>query len=446
MSEASANEWQMIVVLLLSGYVGFYLLVRKWGPVVWYYLRVLTYHGHGERREGVTTRRLTQPPLSRKVLPHIMASESGSGAGDTESKGEAGASWKSKELYPASVWVAALLNSMAQDRLPHLLIVGESRGGKTTIARAIMSVASNEFGARLVILDPHTKDGDYPVPVIGRHRDFAAINSAMEELLEEFNWRFNQDHHDHEPLLIFIDEWPSIADNRECPLAAEFLQTLAREAGKIHMHLFILTTSPLVEDLKVNSATRRNFSKVLVGYYARQLMPGAFAKKERYATALEHKGQKMALGSKATRELAMVPIAPGCVWQPREIKGYQDPKAMEKAASASYQELLRKALATPLDKEGGITFGELLKEVELTSGESEAGLSVEVEQYVNVTKWLLMEKPEPSAREVARRLYGKDGGRYTMRAAELMRRVRKALEGGTATGGTGQAGEPPASH
>jgi hypothetical protein len=349
-----------------------------------------------------------------------------------------------KVLHPATVWVPALLGSMAQDRLPHLLIVGESRGGKTTVARAIMSIASNHFGARLVVLDPHTKEGDYPVSVTGRHRNFAAINHVMGELVEEFNWRFDQDHHDHEPLLIFIDEWPSIADSKECPLAAEFLQTLAREAGKIHMHLFILTTSPLVEDLKVNSATRRNFSKVLVGYYARQLLPEAFTKSERYATALEHKGHKLALGSFDTKELASVPIAKSCLWQLAQVRTYAKSLALPREYHDGALKIQRPLGLTPFpptrpgEKEKLAPEGEaLLKET--FEWEAQLARTVDADTYLKIAGWVYR-NPDISAKEVARRLFGKDYGRYCTRAGILLSRVKAVTGVGVTAGEDGPNG------
>lgn len=395
MSELQANSLLVAAGVIMVSYFIFYNLVFKYSGQVRYWLRVrlrevrwlvVRFHKwvfrdyEPDAPVPAPTRRGAPPAPQQEIIP---ANKPAPSAPVLDRDGR----------WPAEVWIPAIFKNMSTDKLPHIMIVGESRDGKSTAARALMSYASH-MGAKLVIMDPHTKEGDYPIEVIGRYRNFEAINTVLSQLLAEFNWRFSQDHHDHEPILMFIDEWLSIA--KYCPLASEFLEIMLSEAGKVHLHLIILTTSPLVDDLKINSAYRRNFSRLLVGTYAKQFMPAAFKAAERYVTALDYKGAKMALGSLQTKELSLIPVAPGCLWKPRT-------GALP----------LRTPSSSPASSDQG-----------------EADPPAGTEQVVKVTLWL-QENPNISAREVARRLYGNDNGRYAMRAGAILKQVRSVTDGVT---------------
>src|SRR4051812_11911049 len=59
MSEGQANDWQMVVVLIVMGYVGFYLLAKRWGPGLRRYFGVL--HFRARTRPFAISRRGDEP-------------------------------------------------------------------------------------------------------------------------------------------------------------------------------------------------------------------------------------------------------------------------------------------------------------------------------------------------------------------------------------------------
>ncbi len=168
------------------------------------------------------------------------------------------------DVFP---WLADLDGNDARKGNHHTLIAGESDAGKSTLARAMLTCRS--YSGWVLVLNPHAKRDNWGVPVVGGGRDYLTINRAMELLLAEMDRRYDEPEGvEFESLSIFIDEWPSI--QIKCPLATEFLKSIAMEGRKVRMRLVILSQSRLVEDLglKGSSDIKKSFATVLLGSFA----------------------------------------------------------------------------------------------------------------------------------------------------------------------------------
>lgn len=162
-------------------------------------------------------------------------------------------------LVPAEEWLRWI------DATPHNMIAGRTNAGKTTLATAIVGQRGNEL---LAVLDPHDQPGKwFGGTAIGGGRDYPAIMATLEALLEELDSRYeryNQGETSFERLTILIDEVPAIVLNGNQKWA-DFAKQLGSEARKVRMSAILLTQSPLVEDIKINSVMRQNFTRIALG-------------------------------------------------------------------------------------------------------------------------------------------------------------------------------------
>lgn len=143
----------------------------------------------------------------------------------------------------------------------HLLILGPTGSGKTTIANHLIDAAP--YNAIIYALDPHaTLNARRGLPwspraqVIGDGRDWAAVDAMLLKLLKEMDDRFKSDKAAAQPIYIANDEWLAVKKN--CTHANEFFETIGSEAAKVDMHLMIATQAATVDDLGVSAAVRDN--------------------------------------------------------------------------------------------------------------------------------------------------------------------------------------------
>lgn len=151
---------------------------------------------------------------------------------------------------------------------PHILILGPTGSGKTTVANHLIDAA--EYDAIIYALDPHaTQNRLKGLPwsprarVIGDGRDWPAIDTMLVSLLVEMDNRFKQrpdpllpTPYSLLPIYIANDEWLAVLKN--CPHAREFFETIGSEAAKVNMHLMIATQAATVDDLGCSAAVRDN--------------------------------------------------------------------------------------------------------------------------------------------------------------------------------------------
>jgi hypothetical protein len=156
---------------------------------------------------------------------------------------------------------APVYRSLLEIRFVHLLVVGPTDAGKTTVMCHLIDNAPNN--ALVICLDPHAKFNQWPGRVnkiIGRDEDYLSINEAMLDLIREKKERFAGNSFVFQPVYIVIDEWLIIKD--KCPDALVFFEEIGSEARKVEMHLIIGSISATVDDLNVSGAIRDNLAQL----------------------------------------------------------------------------------------------------------------------------------------------------------------------------------------
>jgi hypothetical protein len=143
----------------------------------------------------------------------------------------------------------------------HLLVVGPSGAGKTTV---LCHLIDNAPGNTLIYaLDPHNQFNEWPgrvSEIVGDGRDYPAIDAKLLNLIEVMNRRYNGAEGTTQKILIVADEWLSILD--KCLNAKEFFNTIGSEARKVNMSLVISSISATVDDLNVSGAIRDNLAQL----------------------------------------------------------------------------------------------------------------------------------------------------------------------------------------
>lgn len=151
------------------------------------------------------------------------------------------------------------------DQYPHFLICGGTGSGKTYSTERIIKFLG---GDATVITTKAKSDQWIGLPVIGKGRDFAAIERALHGALEEMQRRMQNLDNNWEPKIYVLDEFPSITANIES--ATDIITTLIREAREAKIRLFILSQGRQVKTLKLEgqSDLRENLSDILLGQFA----------------------------------------------------------------------------------------------------------------------------------------------------------------------------------
>lgn len=157
--------------------------------------------------------------------------------------------------------------------MPHTMIAGGTGTGKTTLARIELHDRLQQGYAGIVI-DPKGKDW-YSLPVVGRGRKFDEILAMLDMIHGEMARRFEdygRGERQFDPIKVIVDEVPDIMDacldmrrrlvDGRWSRFSRQLGSLAREIG---ISVTLMTQSPLVEDIGMNSAMRKNFTRIALG-------------------------------------------------------------------------------------------------------------------------------------------------------------------------------------
>ena len=143
----------------------------------------------------------------------------------------------------------------------HLLVTGPSDAGKTTILCHLID--NSPFDTVVYVLDPHAKFNRWPNrvnEVVGRGRDYQAVDAKLTSLISEMDRRYNSDKVNFQKVLIVADEWLGILEH--CPNALKFFNTIGSEARKVAMSLVVSSISMTVDDLAVSGAIRDNLAQL----------------------------------------------------------------------------------------------------------------------------------------------------------------------------------------
>ena len=180
-------------------------------------------------------------------------------------------------LIPADEWLPWL------DEKPHFLLAAETGGGKSVAASVVMARRVQQRGDAIAILDPHWSpmveaDEGQLVPKWGgiqpAARSHDEIRAALKALRAEYDQRKDQlrtgaviERH-FPPLTVIIDEVPEVVaelhkrDRRGEDTWADTTEVLGSGARKVNISIILLTQSPLVQDIDLNTAMRKNFMRV----------------------------------------------------------------------------------------------------------------------------------------------------------------------------------------
>jgi hypothetical protein len=149
------------------------------------------------------------------------------------------------------------------NRHPHILILGKTGAGKTTLARRLLSA----WGGHSMVITPHVKPGDWDtsIQVKGAGRNYSEIGRALDGLVAEMNRRYQlyaAGIDDYPAWFVVLDETSSII--AKCANAGAQLTELVREARKVKIRLIVLAHGMTVKELgcEGEGAVRESYTQI----------------------------------------------------------------------------------------------------------------------------------------------------------------------------------------
>jgi hypothetical protein len=170
---------------------------------------------------------------------------------------------------------------------PHLMILGETGSGKSTICKYLVS----QVNAPCLIIDPHASPTDWRGFVVtGSGRNYEAIATEFERLANLMQIRYearDKGISQFDPLIVIIDEFPAIASSLG-KNATDTVKLLAREARKVSIRMCLLSQGAEVKTLGLEGegSIRECFAMLRLGNFA--LSHGKSLKDKNIGEALEN--------------------------------------------------------------------------------------------------------------------------------------------------------------
>ena len=152
---------------------------------------------------------------------------------------------------------------------PHLMILGETGSGKSTICKYLVS----QVNAPCLIIDPHASPTDWRGFVVtGSGRNYEAIATEFERLANLMQLRYearDKGISQFDPLIVIIDEFPAIASSLGKG-ATDTVKLLAREARKVSIRMCLLSQGAEVKTLGLEGegSIRECFAMLRLGNFA----------------------------------------------------------------------------------------------------------------------------------------------------------------------------------
>jgi hypothetical protein len=170
---------------------------------------------------------------------------------------------------------------------PHLMILGETGSGKSTICKYLVS----QVNAPCLIIDPHASPTDWRGFVVtGSGRNYGDIATEFERLANLMQIRYearDKGISQFDPLIVIIDEFPAIASSLGKG-ATDTVKLLAREARKVSIRMCLLSQGAEVKTLGLEGegSIRECFAMLRLGNFA--LSHGKSLKDKAIGEAMEN--------------------------------------------------------------------------------------------------------------------------------------------------------------
>jgi hypothetical protein len=148
------------------------------------------------------------------------------------------------------------------DEAPHALVIGHTRGGKTTLMHELATRRARS-GARVVVCDPDAAPGQWPgCSVFGAGDNYTHIREGLQILGGEVQRRRKlraEGEREFESLCLVADEVQDIF--AEVDGARELVETIARRGAKLNIHALLGVQDKQVKTLGLEGkgALRNNF-------------------------------------------------------------------------------------------------------------------------------------------------------------------------------------------
>lgn len=152
---------------------------------------------------------------------------------------------------------------------PHMMLLGETNSGKSTLVKFLVSHAS----APSLVLDSHAAPDDWQnMNVIGMGRNYPAIGDEVDRLVKLMDTRYEargKGQKQFEPLIVVLDEFPACVANLPKSFT-ENIMLLVREARKISIKLIVLSQGSEVKSLGIEGqgSIRECFAMIAIGKFA----------------------------------------------------------------------------------------------------------------------------------------------------------------------------------
>ncbi|NJL55441.1 ATP-binding cassette domain-containing protein [bacterium] len=177
---------------------------------------------------------------------------------------------------PAPVVLPAQEGLAALARASHLLVIGDTGSGKTTLIRALLTTLPP---GEVLVLDPKAwpdKWGQIAAIGLDGEAEYSQIEAALQAVLTEVRQRLavlNQGQHHFPRLTVVVDALNDVAD--VCATMSKVFARVDSIGRELNISLITIAQRPTVKARKIDGDgdSRQNYTQVLLGKYAAKAVP-----------------------------------------------------------------------------------------------------------------------------------------------------------------------------